>query len=226
MSEAHSEASVGNAATFDTHPGTDAGVTPESPLQWSRVQGRVTEEGGAAEQIRVVERPFLGHLVLRGGAITLDEAVRAELGVSLPGKPLGLVLDAEGSRSVQWVSPDEWLVIVPAGEEFELENRLRARLGDAHFAIVNVGGGQTLLELSGEKARELLMKSVTYDVHEHGLPVGKAVGTVFAKTSVVLRRPSEERFELVVRRSFADYCVRWLRDAGREYGLRVESASP
>ncbi|WP_110667989.1 sarcosine oxidase subunit gamma [Salinicola halophilus] len=220
MSEAGSETNVSRVAVFDTHPVEP--IDAESPLAWSRQRGLVDAAGGSG-QVRAVERPFLGHLILRGGAITLDEAVRAELGINLPGKPLGLNLDADGSRSVQWLSPDEWLVIVPGGEEFELENRLRERLGDAHFAIVNVSGGQTLVELSGEKAREVLMKSVTYDVHSHGLPVGKAVGTVFAKTSVNLRRPSEDRFELVVRRSFADYCVRWLRDAGREYGVSVES---
>ncbi|WP_251978672.1 sarcosine oxidase subunit gamma [Salinicola avicenniae] len=223
MSEAHFEANGGNVAVFDTHPSEV--IAAESPLHWSRERGLVDDVAGHDGDVKVVERPFLGHLILRGGAITLDEAVRAELGISLPGKPLGLNVDADGSRSVQWLSPDEWLVIVPGGEEFELENRLREHLGDAHFAIVNVSGGQTLVELSGDKARELLMKSVTYDVHSHGLPVGKAVGTVFAKTSVVLRRPNETGFELVIRRSFADYCVRWLLDAGREYGLRVESPS-
>ncbi|MFC0269670.1 sarcosine oxidase subunit gamma [Kushneria aurantia] len=219
MSEARSENSASNVAVFDTHP-SDA-IDAESPLHWSRQRGVIDAAAGEG-QVTVVERPFLGHLILRGGAIVLDEAVRETLGVSLPGQPLGLNHDADGSRSVQWLSPDEWLVIVPAGEEFELENRLRAQLGDAHFAIVNASGGQTLLELSGEHAREVLMKSVTYDVHSHGLPVGKGVGTVFAKTSVNLRRPREDRFELVVRRSFADYCVRWLLDAGREYGLSVE----
>ncbi len=93
----------------------------------------------------------------------------------LPGEPQGLVVDASGERSVQWISPDEWLLIVPGGEEFELENRLREALGDAHFAIANVGGGQTLLELEGAASSELLMKSVIYDVHPRHFPVGKAV---------------------------------------------------
>ncbi|EPC00444.1 hypothetical protein L861_14315 [Litchfieldella anticariensis FP35 = DSM 16096] len=167
------------------------------------------------------ERPLLGHLILRGGAIVLDEALREELGINLPGQPQGLVLDASGERSVQWLSPDEWLIIVPGGEEFELENRLRARLGDAHYSIVNVGGGQTVLELSGEKAREVLMKSVVYDVHPSHFPVGKGVTTVFAKATVIIRRPTEDCWELVVRRSFADYCYRWLLDAGEEYGIGV-----
>ena len=34
--------------------------------------------------------------------------------------------------------------------------------------------------------------------------MGKGVTTVFGKTTVILRRPSEDRWELVVSRSFAD----------------------
>lgn len=118
--------------------------------------------------------------------------------------------------------PDEWLLIVPGGEEFALEGKLREALGDAHYAIVNVSGGQTLIELEGEMARELLMKSTPYDVHPDAFPVGKGVTTVFAKANLILRRPSEHRWELVLRRSFADYCYRWILDAGAEYAIGVE----
>ncbi|QTF92979.1 sarcosine oxidase subunit gamma family protein [Halomonas sp. BM-2019] len=210
---------MSNAATFDTR--TEARIPVESPLAYSyRRSGAPAPT--RASRVVLRERPFLGHLVLRGGAIVLDEAVREVLGVSLPGEPQGLVQDAEGVRSIQWLSPDEWLVIVPGGEEFELENRLRQALGGAHFAISNVSGGQTLLELEGEAARELLMKSVVYDVHPSHFPVGRGVTTVFAKATVILRRPAESRWELVVRRSFADYTYRWLLDAGEEYAIGVE----
>ncbi|GGY09333.1 sarcosine oxidase subunit gamma [Litchfieldella qijiaojingensis] len=209
---------MSNVATFDTR--TEANIPVESPLAYSyRRSG--TPAVTTASHVVLKERALLGHLILRGGAIVLDEALREELGINLPGQPQGLALDASGEHSVQWLSPDEWLLIVPGGEEFELENRLRARLGDAHYSIANVGGGQTVLELSGEKAREVLMKSVVYDVHPSHFPVGKGVTTVFAKATVIVRRPTEDRWELVVRRSFADYCYRWLLDAGEEYGIGV-----
>jgi sarcosine oxidase subunit gamma len=213
-----SDITYGNVATFDTR--VDASIPLESPLSLAFNKGS-TPKLAQDSQVQLEEKAFLGYLILRGGAIVLDEAVREVLGISLPGKPLGLTLDASGERSVQWLSPDEWLVIVPGGEEFELENRLREKLGDAHFAIVNSSAGYTLVELTGDKARELLMKSVTYDVHPGNFPVGKAVSVAFAKASIILRRPSEERYELVLRRSFADYCYRWLVDAGEEYGIGV-----
>nr|WP_298379718.1 sarcosine oxidase subunit gamma family protein [uncultured Halomonas sp.] len=214
-----SDQTYGNVAVFDTRPEKD--IATESPLSVAYHKGNAPKPTQQS-QVVLEEKPFLGHLILRGGAIVLDEAVRDVLGMSLPGRPLGLAHDDSGERSVQWMSPDEWLVIVPGGEEFDLENRLREKLGNAHFAILNVSGGQTLVELSGEKARELLMKSVPYDVHPANFPVGKAVSIVFAKSSAILRRPSEERYELVLRRSFADYCYRWLLDAGEEFGIGVK----
>ncbi|MFD2191642.1 sarcosine oxidase subunit gamma [Pistricoccus aurantiacus] len=214
-----SDITYGNVATFDTRP--DKSIPMESPLSVAYHKGSVPQPSQNS-RVQLEEKPFLGQLILRGGAIVLDEAVREVLGINLPGRPLGLVHDESGERSVQWMSPDEWLVVVPGGEEFDLENRLRERLGDAHFAIVNVSGAQTLIELTGDKAREVLMKSVPYDVHPSNFPVGKAVSVVFAKSSAILRRPSEERYELVLRRSFADYCYRWLLDAGEEYGIGVK----
>ncbi|MDN3523350.1 sarcosine oxidase subunit gamma [Halomonas ramblicola] len=197
-------------------------VAAESPLAFS-----YHRSGAPAPQrhSRVVlrERAFLGHLILRGGAIVLDEALREVLGFGLPARPNSLSQDASGERSVQWLSPDEWLLIVPGGEEHDLELGLRKALGDAHYAIVNVSGGQTLLELEGPAAVELLMKSVVYDVNPLAFPVGKGVTTVFAKTTVIVRRPSESCWELVVRRSFADYAYRWLLDAGEEYGIGVQA---
>lgn len=214
-----SDITYGKVATFNTHP--DASIPMESPLSVAFNTGSVPA-ATSGSRVLLKEQAFLGHLILRGGAIVLDEAVRKVLGISLPGQPLGLALDANGERSVQWLSPDEWLVIVPGGEELDIEQRLRDALGDAHYAIVDVSGGQTLVELSGEKARELLMKSTPYDVHPEAFPVGKGVTTVFAKANLILRRPTEERWELVLRRSFADYLYRWILDAGAEYAIGVE----
>ncbi|MDO9323257.1 MAG: sarcosine oxidase subunit gamma family protein, partial [Pseudomonas sp.] len=49
------------------------------------------------------------------------------------------------------------------------------------------------------------------------------VGTVFAKSQLVIRHTGEETWELLVRRSFSDYFWLWLQDASREYGLAVEA---
>ena len=106
---------------------------------------------------------------------------------------------------------------------FAAEQKLREALGDLHIQIVNVSGGQQVLELSGPNVRQVLMKSTSYDVHPNSFPVGKAVGTVFAKSQLVIRHTAEDTWELVIRRSFSDYWWLWLQDAAAEYGLSVQA---
>ncbi|WP_407280760.1 sarcosine oxidase subunit gamma family protein [Aromatoleum evansii] len=212
-------------AQMDLNP-RGGGVKSESPLVRARIN--VVLAASAREAGVVVrEKPFLGHLVLRGNA--QDEGFRAGvervLGLALPLALGAVARDESRGVSLQWMSPDEWLIVVPAGLEFEAEAALRRELS-GHYAVMNVTGGQTVLELTGPRVRELLMKCTPYDVHPRAFPVGKGVSSVFAKSSAVIRRVDEERWELVIRRSFADYLYSWILDAAEEFGVFVAPAEP
>lgn len=206
-------------ATFDAHPKVD--VRAESPLAASRtsVVTLATPEGAG---VCLRERALLGHLILRGHFAddTFRAGAEAAVGVPLPLIMGRLSRDAALGVSVQWMSPDEWLVVVPPGEEYAVELRLRQALR-GHYAVMQVSGAQTLLELSGPRAREVLMKSAGYDFHPRNFPVGKAISTTFAKSTAVIRRVGETQWELIMRRSFADYLYQWLLDASEEYGVFV-----
>ena len=210
---------MSDPTVFDANPAT--AVMSESPLAMSAVTvATVGAPQGAGVVVR--EHAFLGHLMLRGSAddASFVDGVRRALGIELPLAAGQLVLDAARGMSLQWMSPDEWLLIVPGGAEFDAERRLRAALS-GHFAVINVSGGQTVLELSGPAAVEVLMKSTGYDVDPAHFAVGKGVGTTFAKTTAVIRRVDTERWQLVIRRSFADYIYRWVLDASEEFGVHV-----
>ncbi|MBS7661027.1 sarcosine oxidase subunit gamma family protein [Pseudomonas lalucatii] len=198
----------------------DAGKA-ESPLFHAGLD-ELARKGKSSAGVILREKKLLGHLILRGDGhdSTFSAAVHKALGLELPS---ALTLVADGETSLQWLGPDEWLLIVPGGSEFEVESKLRAGLAGHHHQVVNVSGGQTIVELSGPKAREVLMKSSSYDVHPRNFPVGKAVGTVFAKSQLVIRRTGEDTWELLVRRSFADYIWLWLQDACAEFGLAIKA---
>lgn len=193
----------------------------ESPLFHAELD-QLVGKGPAKAGVTLREKKLLGHLTLRGDAkdSAFAGAVHQALGLELPS---ALMLVAAGETSLQWLGPDEWLLVVPSGTEFAVEQKLRAALDGQHISIVNVSGGQTLLELTGPKVRDVLMKSSSYDVHPNNFPVGKAVGTVFAKSQLVIRHTGEDTWELVVRRSFADYVWLWLQDASTEYGLAIKA---
>jgi len=204
---------------FQQNPGAEAKA--QSPLHHADLASLVGK-GRKNAGVTLREKKFLGHLTLRGDGHSPEFAagVHKALGLELP---VALTVVANNEMSLQWLGPDEWLLIVPGGQEFAVEQKLRAALEGQHIQVVNVSGGQSLLELRGPNVREVLMKSTSYDVHPNNFPVGKAVGTVFAKSQLVIRRTAEDTWELVIRRSFADYWWLWLQDASAEYGLSIEA---
>ncbi|MBF8729400.1 MULTISPECIES: sarcosine oxidase subunit gamma [Pseudomonas] len=204
---------------FQQNPGSNARA--ESPLHHADLASLVGK-GRKNAGVTLREHKFLGHLTIRGDGhdAAFAAGVKKALGLELP---VALTVVANEEMSLQWVGPDEWLLIVPGGQEFAIEQKLREALDGQHIQVVNVSGGQTLLELRGPNVRDVLMKSTSYDVHPNNFPVGKAVGTVFAKSQLVIRRTAEDTWELVIRRSFSDYWWLWLQDASAEYGLAIEA---
>lgn len=194
-------------AVMDQRPSVD--VPARSPLY---------RRGDAnADGLSIRENALAAQLVIRGKASDSNfaQGVQAATGLDLPGT---LQSTAKGDWRLRWLTPDEWLLTGPGDAAFEMENALRAHLS-GHYAVINVSGGQTLLQLSGAHVKTLLMKSCPYDIHDRNFPVGKVVSTIFAKSQATLCRLDDDVWELVIRRSFADYIWRWLLDAGAEFGL-------
>ena len=168
------------------------------------------------------ERGLLGHLTLRCAPENTQQqtTVAQLLGTELPLDPLTSV--QQDGLSVCWLAPDEWLITLPAEQAFALESAFHERML-GHWALVNVSSGLTVYRLTGPHAVDVLKKSVPVDLHASAFPVGKVVTTVFAKASATLLRVDDECWDVVVRRSFADYVWLWIQDASREFGFALES---
>ena len=217
MSEARSPVAIMNQV-----PEASAKVRGESPLHHvdlANMASLLTQAAGVIFQ----ELGLQGHLTLRcqPDDTRLTNIAHQILGVALPLCPLTSVEGAD--VVIRWIAPDEWLISLPNDKVFELEARFRAEM-TGHYSLVNVSGGMTVFILSGEHVVDVLKKSTPVDVHEHVFPVGKVVSTVFAKSSAVIRRLGPQEFELVVRRSFADYLWLWLQSASQEFGLAIADA--
>lgn len=199
----------------------EAGVRAETPLFHAGVL-RQTVNDAASAGVVLAEKPLTGQLVLRG--LAQDDAFlkgAAEvLGGALPTKPLTSANYA--GISIRWTSPDQWSILVDFARASELEAQLQAALSGTHHSVVNVSGAQTIIELSGAHAVDVLKKATSLDVHPSKFPVGKVASSTFAKAGAVYCRTGETSWELVVRRSFANYAWLWLQDAAEEYGLFVQ----
>ncbi|WP_308368488.1 MULTISPECIES: sarcosine oxidase subunit gamma family protein [unclassified Microbulbifer] len=207
----------GQVAVMDQLPSGE--IPAESPLHHLDSTGPASTSKPAG--VRLWEEALKGHLVLRGNAEdpAFQRGVEAALGMALPERLRSI---QQGPLSLRWIAPDEWLLVCPGDQAAALEIRLRRHLS-GHFAVVNVSGGQTLIHLAGPDAAMVLKKSCPYDLHERNFPIGKVVTTVLAKTQATLCKIAADQWELVVRRSFADYAWRWLVDASAEYGLIADT---
>ena len=196
-------------------------VRQESPLVQFLTTGRIGDRPTDAG-VELRERAFMGHLNLRGD--TADqaflEAVQGALELGLPVEPNTVA--ESGELAALWLGPNEWLVLTPPHQETALAQALRDALGEVFSSVVDVTGGQTVINLRGPRVRDLLAKGCTLDLHPRAFGPGRCAQTLVAKANVTVRQLDDSpSFDLIVRRSFADYLALWIEDAAEEYGLAV-----
>jgi sarcosine oxidase subunit gamma len=150
-------------------------------------------------------------------------AVEGVLDMGLPVDPNTI---AEGGDvTACWMGPDEWLLVLRPGAQTRCVTDLREALGEHHASAVDTTGGYTLVNVSGPRRRELLAKGCTLDLHPGSFFPGQCAQTNLGKAGVLLiprGDPSDaQSFDVIVRRSFADYLGLWLHHSAREYGLQI-----
>jgi sarcosine oxidase subunit gamma len=171
----------------------------------------------AAEGVRLQERAFLGYINLRCDPADsgLTAAVEGALECNLP-RIANTFNAARAGHKVLWLGPDEWLVLTPEGLEGTLAQSLRCAAGDRFATVIELGSGQTVIEISGERAREVIAKGCPLDLHPRTFGPGRCAQSRLARALVTLAQLDDApTFELIVRRSFADYLWQWLSDACR-----------
>ena len=198
-------------------------VPIELPLHYWRDRG--TREGASSKDLVVREAPLRGHLILRGNSEEQNfrEAVETVVGLALPLAPC--TTTENGDAGIYWLGPTEWLVIVAQDTKRGVEARLRHAL-QGRGVLVDVSGGQTLLNVSGSGVETLLMKSSGYDFQSGRFGTGRCVQTTFAKATALVSKRGDGSVDVIVRRSFADYIARWILDAGAEYDCAWQMIEP
>ena len=198
-------------------------ILRESPLARFKRASAGTN-GGASAGLIVREEAFLGHLNLRGRAEDphFAGAVSGVMGDGLPIVPN--TLTELNGNTMYWLGPNEWLIVTPDESRRRIEHDLRRALSAQHFALTDVSGGQTALHLHGTHVRDVLAKGCPIDFHPRVFGIGQCAQSHLGKAPVLIGQIEEQPyFELIVRRSFADYLWTWLETAAEEYGMDVAS---
>ena len=127
-------------------------LTPRTALGGAKFKGFVS----------VTEAAALGMISLRAKSDVagLTLAIKAAVGVELPTS--GQILTQAG-KAVAWMSPDEYLLIMPYAEVTGCLAQLRANLAGRHSLAVDVSEASAVFDVTGPKADQVLSKLCPVD---------------------------------------------------------------
>ncbi len=174
---------------------------PVSALNGASFQGFAT--------IRVIGP--LGMITLRAkGVKALDKAVKAITGTKLPAQRR---MEINGDKACGWMSPDEYLLIVPYADVADALARLAKALAGEHHLAVDVSDARAIFRIEGDKAADVLRKLAPVDFDT--LQPGEIRRSRVAQVAAAFWK-DDTGFTLVCFRSVAGYVM----------GLLTHSAQP
>jgi sarcosine oxidase subunit gamma len=206
----------GTVSAMDRAVGKQTGVWQESPLVGADALLK-KHQATASAAFRLSERPFLELVNVRGDTrdTAFMQAVEGVIGCRPPEKANTI---ARGNGyDMLWLGPDEWLVRSAMAHDATRTAPLQAKLGAAFAGVfasaVDIGSGYTVLEIGGTRTREVLVRGCPLDLHPTLFGEGQCAQTHYFKASMTLLPTGADSFDIVVRRSFADYFVKIMLDA-------------
>jgi sarcosine oxidase subunit gamma len=166
---------------------------PVSPLHNAVYQGFA----------RVAEIGPLGMISLRAKPEikTLAKAIKAAVGTGVPA-PRQIVVD--GDRAAGWMSPDEYLLILPYAQSGAAMAAIALALGEEHHLAAVVLDARAVFQIDGDKADQVLKKLCPVDIA--GMAVGELRRSRAAQVAAAFWRQGDG-FRLVCFRSVADYAM-------------------
>lgn len=174
---------------------------------------------GEKSSVIVEVNPGMDFINLRGDPSNgkFVNAVTKVLRVDLPLQPNSFTT---GLSSAYWLGPDEWLIASPAGERPTLPTLLDDALNGMHASLNVSNGGYVAFRVGGVNAAALMSKGCTLDFHPRSFSAGQCAQSGLAKASVIISKLDDKpTFDVIVRRSFAEYLALWMRRAGAEFGI-------
>ncbi|MCZ8542917.1 sarcosine oxidase subunit gamma [Mesorhizobium qingshengii] len=193
-----------------------------SPLEHALVAGahgaRGTEAGVSLTEIRDFD--LIQVMARRGQAAELAKAAKARFGVAAPNAPKAV---QTSDAILIWSGPDQFFVLSKGGKH-TMQTLAPALSGPA--SLSDQSHARALINIAGSKARIMLAKLSSIDLHPEVFPIGSAAATSMDHTSVTLWRGDDRPdgqavFSLLVFATFAESLWHTMLDAAAEYGVEI-----
>ncbi|MGH6934392.1 MAG: sarcosine oxidase subunit gamma [Dongiaceae bacterium] len=196
-----------------------------SPLAHRGLAAKAAADTGGAEFI-MGERAHRLQIDLRGDLddAVFTAAVHGATGLRLPAEANRF--SVAGDLAGLWLGPNEWLVTGPRGREADMTARLLTAFAATHAAAIDVSEARTVIVAAGPRARDVLAKGISLDLHPRLFGPGHCAQTGLAGANIILRQlDSVPSFDIHVLDSFAEHLWQWLEGAAREFRIAVRSFS-
>jgi sarcosine oxidase subunit gamma len=197
-----------------------------TPLSRVYAAGRHGAKDGAAglSMAELTDFELVQAMARRGMWGAAEQACKQAYGKAAPASPQAI--EADGALLV-WSGPDQFLLL-------SARKSGRSAMDAARSAFAGIASlseqsdGRSLIRVSGPRARDMLAKVCSLDLHPAVFPVGTAAATSIDHTSVNLWRGPDASgaavFHLLVFATFAESLWRTLLDSGAEYGISIDAA--
>ena len=200
----------------------DFSWAPRSPLEKALVAGvhgaRRIEADVSLTEIRNFD--LIQVMARRGKSAELAKAAKARFGVVAPETPKAV---GTADAALIWSGPDQFFVLSKGGKH---STEALAQAFASSASLSDQSHARVLISISGDKARAMLAKLSSIELHPDAFPVGAAATTSMDHTSVTLWRDSDRTdglavFNLLVFATFAESLWHTMLDSGAEYGVAI-----
>ena len=152
----------------------------------------------------------VGMITLRAkGLKSLDKAIKAVTGTKVPAQRR---IEVNGDKACGWMSPDEYLLILPYAEVSDALAKLAKSLAGEHYLAVDVSDARAVFRVEGDRASEVLQKLSPVDFEK--LEPGELRRSRTAQVAAAIWQ-QDQGFTLVCFRSVARYVFDLLANASR-----------
>lgn len=191
-----------------------------SPLDHALVAGHHGAQGDAGVSLTETRNFGLVQVMARRGrAAEMAAAAKARFGVAAPETPKAA---ATSDAMLIWSGPDQFMVL-SKGAKHTMAALAPVFAGSA--SLSDQSHARALISVRGDKARAMLAKLSSIDLHPDVFAVGAAAATSMDHTSVTLWRGQDRDgqavFSLLVFATFAESLWHTMLDSAAEYGVTI-----
>ncbi|TPL34593.1 sarcosine oxidase subunit gamma family protein [Mesorhizobium sp. B2-4-6] len=191
-----------------------------SPLDRALVAGAYGAQGEAGVSLTEIRNFGLVQVMARRGK-SAEMAKAAKAGFAVPAPETPKATDAADATLI-WSGPGQFLVL-SKGVKHAIEAFAPVFAGSA--SLSDQSHARALIRVSGDKARAMLAKLSSIDLHPDVFGVGAAAATSMDHTSVTLWRGKDRNeqavFNLLVFATFAESLWHTMLDSAAEYGVEI-----